>query len=288
MKPDQTHDTGPISVFSDATDPGPQRASATSERGVRLDESQARPPVAAHEAVTNPVDVERMILSLERSPRPPAPVPDERPSSDGGRFVAYGATGRPAQPHMEQEIRRQALAEMSVLVNATPVPPDPELPEARTARTSPQARGKTRAGGRDPRRDPRRDPGSRGVRAWAVWAVWTGTAAVLALGAVGLVVALSGYDGPQASAGPAASALVTPAGPSSPTVVLAMPAPEAIEEPMSPSSQAAPAPPGWSAPAVAPASSLAEGAARPIPGAAPAMDGPVEPPRPKKPPFEHW
>lgn len=287
MKPDQTHDPRPSPVFSDATEPGRPGATESAER---LDEAPAPPAAVAHEAVASPLDVERMILSLERSPRPPAPTPDERPSSDGGRFVAYGATGRPAQAHTEQEVQRQALAEVSVLVNATPVPTTSALREAATAPTSPQARGKLRASGRDARRE----RGHGGVRGWAVWA---GAAAVLALGAAGLMVALSGYDEPLASVAsvaPAPSALVTPAGPASPKVVLAMPAPESVEEASPPSSPSAPptlASSAVSAPPVTPvtpASSLADGAGRPVPGAAPAVDGPVEPPRPKKPPFDHW
>jgi hypothetical protein len=98
----------------------------TEDQNTEVDVSTSRTAACADDARTSPdaLDVERLILSLDRDPRPPAPMPDERRSSDGGRFVAYRTSGRPAPPRVGEERRRQPGSELSVLVNVTPVPPE--------------------------------------------------------------------------------------------------------------------------------------------------------------------
>jgi hypothetical protein len=287
MKPEHTH--GTRSPLTDTTDPGGPR---TPDAAARRDRTPVDRPVeggvAAHEASTSPdpLDVVRLILSLERPPRPPAPIPDERASSDGGRFVAYGATGRPAQAQTEQGVRRQALAEMSVLVNATPVPADAGSQDASTARTSPQARRRPRAAG---------SSGGRGaVRAWALW---TGTALVVALGLLGSVVVVSRLHESQAPATPgartAAAPLVTPASATSPRVVLATPEPEKPQGMTPPAGTASdtasiPAAPVASVSSVTSVPATPAASGHPLAVAIRPAVGPSEPPRPTKPAFEHW
>lgn len=59
-----------------------------------------------------------ILKALDRPPRPPAPTPELRASSEGGDFVAYSAVAQPASgaARSEEERRRQALAELAVLV----------------------------------------------------------------------------------------------------------------------------------------------------------------------------
>jgi hypothetical protein len=123
MKPDRSLDTQPVSTSVEAT--GPREPPAVATEGAP-EQAPSEPARGASDLNTtpDPVDVERLILSFDRPPRPPAPLPDQRPSSDGGRFVAYGTTGRPAAPQTTDDVRRRALAELSVLVNVTPVPPE--------------------------------------------------------------------------------------------------------------------------------------------------------------------
>ena len=130
-------------------DAPPPAAPDLGEARVRPSDRPTDPPPARRRAddatVPDPVDVERLILSLERKPSPPAPMPEERPSSDGGRFVAYRGTSRPAAPRSAEETRRKALAELSVMVNATPVPSESDGRNASTGRLHRRKRSATRA-----------------------------------------------------------------------------------------------------------------------------------------------
>ncbi len=276
MKPEQTHDTAPMADLDDATDPGeaPEKASQEATPGHRS--------VAAPSDRTNPdpLDVERLILSLERTPRPPAPIPEVRASSDGGRFVAYRATGRPAQPQLEQEARRRALRELSVLVNATPVPPESDARSAPTARLA-------------------RAP--RAIGAKTVWGV--GVAVVSVAGLVflivwsntrpsdaGVPVALVATAHPQPPSSAPASVALSPLPPPE-----QLPNDQALEAAEARSTPTATAPPVTQTPPVARPASAAPA---PVPVRAPpprtpaptALPGaaPPEPAPPTKAAFDRW
>jgi hypothetical protein len=67
-----------------------------------------------------------ILKALDRPPRPPAPTPDLRASSEGGDFVAYSAVAQPASGAARslEERRQQALVQLAVLVQ------EPESPVA--------------------------------------------------------------------------------------------------------------------------------------------------------------
>jgi hypothetical protein len=66
----------------------------------------------------------RILAGFDRPPRPPAPAPERRASSDGGNFVAYSATVQPPRSRGSQE--SGALVELSNLItHPTPVPQAP-------------------------------------------------------------------------------------------------------------------------------------------------------------------
>lgn len=58
----------------------------------------------------------RILAGFDRPPQPPAPTPERRSSSDGGRFVAYSATVQPARSRKAEASRAEALVELSVLI----------------------------------------------------------------------------------------------------------------------------------------------------------------------------
>jgi hypothetical protein len=274
MKPDRTDDAGLVPESPDATDPREARAAQT-DSFVDRGSSQRADRAKGANANPDPLDVERLILSLERTPRPPAPIPDERASSDGGRFVAYRATGRPAQPHTELEARRQALAELSVLVNVTPVPRDPAQPEVTTAPVTPQARRRQgtaleRPGGAgDVARGRHRGVNPGGM--------WIGATAVVAVGVFASVFALSrSHRPPRPSPTPAESiAAVARIG----VVAAPSPAVQGTTRPEAPAATVPPAPPAFPSPT------------RAVPRrtmATPPAAAWTEVSRPKKPAFENW
>jgi hypothetical protein len=139
MRHDRPLDAGPTSLSGNESQSG---NAPTEEQNTAAETSTSQTAECVDDASTSPdaLDVERLILSLDRPPRPPAPIPDERPSSDGGRFVAYRACGPPAQSQIDEARRRQPIAELSVLVNLTPVPPEVKKREAPTARGAPGVR----------------------------------------------------------------------------------------------------------------------------------------------------
>jgi hypothetical protein len=214
----------------------------------------------------DPLDVERLLLSLEREPRPPAPIPDERASSNGGRFVAYRGTGRPAQPRTEQVARRPALSELSVFVNATPVPTDTSQRETSTAPIIPQARhGRWAAGPR--------------VRRGVVnaWAMWMGAAVFVAVGVFASVLALSRSHEPQSPAAAGTESIA----PVAPIAVVAEPSP-VVQATTRPEVRGA---------AVLPVPPALPSQTRTVPRrttATPPTASPTEEPRPRKPAFENW
>lgn len=273
MKPERTDDTERVPESPDAVDPHEARAAQTDSLA---DHGSSQRVDHATDAIRNPdaLDVERLILSLERTPRPPAPIPDERASSDGGRFVAYRATGLPAQPQAELEARRQALAELSVLVNVTPVPPTPARREVTTAPVTPQAR---RQRGMAPEH-----PGVAGDVARGrhdrvnTGAMWIGATAVVAVGVFASVLALShSHRAPRPAPTPAESIA-----PVAPTGVVAGPSPpvEGTTPPEGPAATVPPAPPALPSPTRAePRRTMAT---------PPAASTGVS--RPKKPAFENW
>jgi hypothetical protein len=63
----------------------------------------------------------RILAGFDRPPQPPAPTPERRSSSDGGRFVAYSATVQPARSRRTQASHEEALVELSHLIEQ----PDP-------------------------------------------------------------------------------------------------------------------------------------------------------------------
>jgi hypothetical protein len=250
MKSDRTHDTEPTIPSTDTTDSGaspPAHAESASDRA--LSPGVDRPDVI----VTSPdaVDVERLLRSLDREPRPPAPIPDERASSNGGRFVAYRGTGRPVIPQTEQEARFQALSELSVLVNATPVPADISRRDLSTA------------------------PLGRGVVNARV--IWMGAAILTAAGGFALLVALSRSHAPQLP--PAAAP--EPIAPVVHAPVLAAPSPVA---PVTTRPEA-------HATATEPPTPAARPTTRTVhrhPAVAPSAALSTEEPRPRTPAFENW
>jgi hypothetical protein len=245
MKPE--HDTVPNAPPPDATDPGEAR--------LRPSERPTDPPPGRRRAddatIPDPVDVERLILSLERKPSPPAPMPEERPSSDGGRFVAYRGSNRPAPPRSPEETRRKALAELSVMVNATPVPSETDGRNASTGRLH-RRKGTV-------------------IRAQVIWAV---AAVVLTLAAVLSVIAVTTRQ-PSTSfvLSPPTALVVAPTG-----ATLAQTAPSRVLLPPLETSAplAAPAPP-------APEPRGPERASPPSPARAPAP--PTAAPRPPSSPL---
>ncbi|HEY4013583.1 MAG TPA: hypothetical protein VGM06_09610 [Polyangiaceae bacterium] len=183
MKPE--HDTVPNAAPKDNAEPGEARLRA-SERPTDPPPSRRR---ADDATIPDPVDVERLILSLDRRPSPPAPIPEERPSSDGGRFVAYRGTSRPAAPRSAEETRRKALAELSVMVNATPVPPEGDGRTASTARLH-----------------------RRPLSATRTQVIWALVAAGLTLAAVVSVIAVTTRSSSSSVESPPAALVVAPTG----------------------------------------------------------------------------
>jgi hypothetical protein len=107
VKRDLPSDTDPIPGLDEVTHPvePPGIADASQEVPNELDPKTAR-----------------ILKALDRPPRPPAPTPEVRASSGGGDFVAYSAAARPpgVAPRTDEERRRQALAELSALVQESP------------------------------------------------------------------------------------------------------------------------------------------------------------------------
>jgi hypothetical protein len=195
-------DAGPTSVSGDESQLG---NAPTEDQNTAVETSTSQTAECVDDASTSPdpLDVERLILSLDRAPRPPAPIPDERPSSDGGRFVAYRASGLPAQSQIDEDRRRQAIGELSVLVNLTPVPPEVTKREAPTA------------------------PASAGVRRRSL-GLWVAGVVVIGLG---VVASWAVQPGPAVVTGPAATAAglvasaVSDEGVAAPTVRIQAPLP---------------------------------------------------------------
>jgi hypothetical protein len=128
MKRDVMNDTDPMPGTLDEIAgrvASPAEASAAGEVEGELDPQTAR-----------------ILRALDRPPRPPAPTPEVRASSDGGDFVAYssGAHAPGAAPRSEEERRRQVLAELSVLIQE---PPTSETPaHGSTTTVAPRTRSR--------------------------------------------------------------------------------------------------------------------------------------------------
>jgi hypothetical protein len=124
MKRDLTNDTDPIPAIDQLTEPGvaPGVSAAPREVPSDLDPKTAR-----------------ILKALDRPPRPPAPTPELRASSDGGDFVAYSGATRlhGAAPRTDEERRRQVLAELSVLVQEPPASETP--PHGSTSTVAPHS-----------------------------------------------------------------------------------------------------------------------------------------------------
>jgi hypothetical protein len=122
MKRDLTNDTDPILAIDPLTESGvaPGVSAASAEVASHLDPKTAR-----------------ILKALDRPPRPPAPTPELRASSDGGDFVAYSGATRlhGAAPRTDEERRRQVLAELSVLVQEPPASETP--PHGSTSTVAP-------------------------------------------------------------------------------------------------------------------------------------------------------
>jgi len=67
----------------------------------------------------------RILAGFDRPPQPPAPTPERRASSDGGRFVAYSATVQPAPSRKAEASRAEALVELSMLIGQPAPTPSP-------------------------------------------------------------------------------------------------------------------------------------------------------------------
>jgi hypothetical protein len=77
-------------------------------------------PVPDSESVTPPdetTEEDALFRALDRPPRPPAPMPVKRASSEGGDFVAYAGASVP-QPAQVDEARHLALVEIDKLAAA--------------------------------------------------------------------------------------------------------------------------------------------------------------------------
>lgn len=117
MKRDRTDDTDPMNHALEALDgcAEPLHGASSSGHGESIDAKTAS-----------------ILQSLDRPPRPPAPAPERRPSSDGGDFVAYSAVAHPADraARTNEERRRHVLADLAVLVEEPhPAAPPDSLPK---------------------------------------------------------------------------------------------------------------------------------------------------------------
>jgi hypothetical protein len=121
MKRDPSHDTDPTTGIDAVT--------------ARIDAA----------AATTPDDLDpktaRILRALDRPPRPPAPTPELRASSNGGDFVAYSTAAHApgAPPRSDEERRGQAFADLSTLVRGAPAATTPSGRSTRTITTVPTA-----------------------------------------------------------------------------------------------------------------------------------------------------
>jgi hypothetical protein len=124
MKRDLTNDTDPTPAADAVTEPtaAPGAGFESTSREVRALDPELDPKTA------------RILKALDRPPRPPAPTPEQRPSSDGGDFVAYSSPPRSpgAPPRTDEECRRQALAQLSALIQESPATDTPSHVSTRT------------------------------------------------------------------------------------------------------------------------------------------------------------
>lgn len=95
--PANTTEPGPPPRHRDDTDPMtlPPVVTGSPSRAARINDTQ--PDLAPPPAAAAHVEAESFLRRFLRPPRPPAPVPAQRASSDGGGFVAHYAETRPAR-----------------------------------------------------------------------------------------------------------------------------------------------------------------------------------------------
>jgi hypothetical protein len=108
------------------TDPGP--VEMTDPAGVRpLDTTQPMAPTqTSKDADLDDDEAVKLIQVLERQPRRPPPIVDERASSDGGAFVGYGGAERtPPRALSPGEHHERVLVELAALAGV----PDPKREE---------------------------------------------------------------------------------------------------------------------------------------------------------------